>query len=41
MRVIDMLAEEATQEEIVGALPNLQPQDGRVGIGEASRYLDS
>lgn len=38
--VLDMLAGGATQEEILGDFPDLQPEDIRASIAYAARYLD-
>jgi uncharacterized protein (DUF433 family) len=38
--VLDMLANGATQEEILADYPDLQAEDIRASIGYASRYLD-
>jgi uncharacterized protein (DUF433 family) len=38
--VLDMLAAGASQEEILGDFPDLEPEDIRACIAYASRYLD-
>ena len=38
--VLDMLAEGATQEEILSDFPDLEPEDIRASIAYAARYLD-
>jgi uncharacterized protein (DUF433 family) len=38
--VLDMLAEGATQEEILADFPDLQAEDIQASIAYAARYLD-
>ena len=38
--VLDMLADGATQEEILADYPDLEAEDIRACIGYAARYLD-
>jgi uncharacterized protein (DUF433 family) len=38
--VLDMLAEGATQEEILGDFPDLEAEDIRACIAYAAQYLD-
>lgn len=38
--VLDMLAEGASQQEILADFPDLQPDDIRASIAFAARYLD-
>lgn len=38
--VLDMLADGATQEEILGDYPDLEAEDIRAAIAYAARYLD-
>ena len=38
--VLDMLAEGATQEEILSDFPDLQAEDIRASIAYAARYVD-
>lgn len=38
--VLDMLADGATQEDILADFPDLEPEDIRAAIAYAARYLD-